>query len=325
MTAHARPSRWFVPARRTLRAAFLLLCLAVALPLAAQDHTERLRQARRQMSLQRLDRALREVEKVLRVEPQHVEALLLKGEIALRRADLDGALEAFTLASRLKPDDVELRILIGDLLIRRNDRLDEALAVYGQVLREDPANLRIMVSMGSIHERREQWQEAATLYRAALAVDPNLVRARSSLGAVLFKLGRYAEASDELQKATELSPRDLRSLVFAGLSQNHLGHYDDALARLKEAVEVDPHSANQLIGVREQASQFQTLAALFTKAHDEAPREAGRSYDLAVIQYYAQDYEAAWRNLVKAEKLRYPVPIEFKEVVYSRRKLRASP
>jgi tetratricopeptide (TPR) repeat protein len=311
--------------RGALRAAGLLLCLLTALPVSAQDQEERLRQARRQMSLQRLDRALREVEKVLRVEPQHVEAILLKGEIALRRADLDGALEAFIQASALRPEDVELRILIGDLLLRRNDRLDEALTVYGRVLRDDPANVRIMVSMGSIHERREQWQEAATLYRAALAVDPNFVRARSSLGAVLFKMGHFAEASDELGKATELSPRDLRSLVFAGLSQNHLGNYESALAQLKEAVEVDPHSANQLIGVKEQAAQFHVLAEMFRKAYDEAPREAGRSYDLAVIQYYAQDYEDAWRNLVKAEKLRYPVPIEFKEVVYSRRKLRAGP
>jgi tetratricopeptide (TPR) repeat protein len=322
MTAHARTSR--SPARRrTARAAaVILLSFLACAPLLGQDQTDRLRQARRQMALQRLDRALKEVEKVLREEPQHVDALLLKGEIALRRADLDGALAAWTEASRLRPEDVELRIMIGDLLLRRNDRLDDALAVYGRILQDDPGNVRIMVSMGSIHERREQWQEAATLYRAALAVDPNYVRARSSLGAVLFKIGQYAEASQELQKATELSPRDLRSLVFAGLSQNHLGHYENALARLKEAVEVDPHSANQLIGVKEQLPQFTLLVALFTKAYEAAPREAGRSYDLAVIQYYAQDYESAWKNLVRAEKLRFPVPIEFKEVVYARRRLR---
>jgi len=307
----------------TRGAAALFLCLLICVPLLGQDQSDRLRQARRQMSLQRLDRALKEVERVLRIEPQNVEALQLKGEIALRRADLDGALSAWTEASRLHPEDVELRIMIGDLLLRRNDRLDDALAVYGRILQDDPGNVRIMVSMGSIHERRGQWQEAATLYRAALAVDPNYVRARSSLGAVLFKVGQYAEASQELQKATELSPRDLRSLVFAGLSQNHLGHYENALARLKEAVEVDPHSANQLIGVKEQLPQFTLLVALFTKAYEEAPREAGRSYDLAVIQYYAQDYEAAWRNLVRAEKLRFPVPIEFKEVVYARRRLRS--
>jgi tetratricopeptide (TPR) repeat protein len=302
----------------------MVLCLLAATLAQAQDFEQRLREARRQMSLQRLDRALREVQKVLDVDPRQPEALVLKGEIALRRGDLDGALETWTEASRVAPDNVDLRIMIGDLLLRRQDRLDEALAVYRSILDTDPTNVRIMVSMGSIHERREQWHEAAALYRSALAVDPNYVRARSSLGAVLFKLGHYEEAGQELRKAIELSPRDLRSLVFAGLAQNHLGRYDSALSQLKEAVIVDPHSANQLIGVKEQLPQFLLLAERYQKELEGAPREAGRFYDLAVIHYYAQDYESSWRELNRAEKLRYPVPIEFKEVIYSRRKLRGA-
>src|SRR5262249_3246253 len=155
------------------------------------------------------------------------------------------------------------------------------------------------------------------------AMDPNLVRARSSLGAVLFKIGNFEDASRELRKAIELSPRDLRSHVFLGLSQNHLGHYDNALAELKEALQIDPHAANQLIGVPEQQSQFLHLIELFTKPYEENPREAGRSYDLAVIYFYAHDYESAWKFLIKAEQLRYPIPIEMKEVVWSRSRLRS--
>ncbi|MGH9867507.1 MAG: tetratricopeptide repeat protein [Candidatus Polarisedimenticolia bacterium] len=302
----------------------MFLCLIPAWPSYSQDVEERLREARRQMSMQRLDKAMREVDKVLEADPGQIDALLLKGEIALRLGDLDAALASWTDASRLQPGNVDLMMMIGDLLIRKPDRLDDALAVFGRILEGDPANVRIMVSKGSIHERRGQWQEAAALYRSALAVDPNYVRARSNLGAVLFKMGRYEEAGVELQKAIELSPHDLRSLVFSGLAQNHLGRYESALTQLKEAVRVDPHSANHLIGVKEQHAQFLLLAEKFQKAWEAAPREAGRSYDLAVIHYYAQDYEAAWRELTRAEKLRYPVPIEFKEVVYSRRKLRAS-
>ena len=73
----------------------------------------------------------------------------------------------------------------------------------------------------------------------------------------------------------------------------------------------------------EQQPQFLRLIELFMKAYEENPREAGRSYDLAVVYFYAQDYESSWKFLIKAEQLRYPIPIEMKEVVWSRRRLRS--
>lgn len=301
--------------------AALLLCSSSNL--VAQNPSERLKAARDHMANQRLDRAEKEVRKILDADPSSVEAWKLSGEIRLRMADLDGALLALTEASRLEPDDAELLVSVGDLLLRRNDRLDDALSVFDRALVLEPGNPKVLVSKGSIHERREQWTEAAEAYRAAILIDPNLVRARSSLGAVLFKIGNFEEASQELRKAIELSPRDLRSHVFLGLSQNHLGRYDMAISELKEALLLDPHSANQLIGVREQQPQFLRLIDLFVAAYEANPREAGRSYDLAVIYFYAQNYDSAWKYLLKAEQLRYPIPIELKEVVWSKRRLRS--
>jgi cytochrome c-type biogenesis protein CcmH/NrfG len=289
----------------------------------AQDPAARLEVARVSIANQRLDKALREIQKVLESDPGNVEAWKLKGEVALRQADLDGALVCLTEASRLQPDNPELLVSVGDLLMRRNDRLDAALAIFERALKLDAGNPRILISKGSIHERRQQWEEAAESFRAALLLDPNLVRARSSLGAVLFKTGHYDEASRELRKAIELSPRDLRSHVFLGLSQNHLGNYETALDELKDALLIDPHSANQLIGVREQQPQFLRLIDLLAKAYEASPQEAGRSYDLAVTYFFAGDYDSAWKHLTRAEQLRYPIPMELKEVVWSKRRLRA--
>ncbi len=290
----------------------------VAAPLGGGDRIELVH---KQIAKQRYDRAIREIDRILEVDPTHLEAWILRGEVALMRADLQDALDSWRIASDLSPDDADLLIRIGDLLIRRDDDLDEALEVYTRALAIDPAQTRVLVSMGAIHERRQRWDHAAEAYRRALAIDPNLLRARSSLGAVLFKTGRFREAGAELRKAIELSPTDLRSRVFLGLSQNHLGQYEVALQELKEGVRIDPHSANQLIGMREQEVQFGHLIGIFTRAFEASPREAGRSFDLAVIHYYAHDYESAWKHLIRAEQLRYPIPMTFKEVVYSKRRL----
>ncbi len=302
----------------------LAALLALSPPASAQETEDPLAQARKQMKNLRYERAFKQVNRVLEEDPGNLEGWKLRAEISLRMANLEEALVSYERASAIVPEDRELLIHIGDLLRRYNNRLDEALETYRRALAQSPDDTGLMVDMGSIHERRHEWAEASAMYRAALALDPNLVRARSSLGAVLFKQGDYPGASENLRKAIELSPRDLRSKVFLGLSQNHLGNYDRALEEFKEALRIDPHSANQLIGVQEQRSQFMALVELFQRAYEEAPREAGRSYDLAVIHYYAHDYESAWEHLVRAEKLRYPIPIEFKEVIYSRRRLRSS-
>jgi len=309
--------------RRSLSAAACILVASSFLCLG-QDPGDPLAFARKQLGKLRFDRAMVEVDRVLETDPRNLQAWRLRGEIALAQGDLDEALDSWTIASQLAPDDPELLVRIGDLLTRKSDRLDDALTAYGKALTIDPANTRVMISVGSIHERRQQWAEAAASYEAALAVDPNLLRARSSLGAVKFKMGDYPGASAALTKAIELSPNDLRSRVFFGLSQNHLGHYDVAIRELKEAVLIDPHAANQLIGLRGQHEQFMHLIEVFTAPYEANPREAGRSYDLAVIHFFARNYEESWKFLMKAEQLRYPVPMTFKEVVYSKRRLQST-
>jgi len=302
----------------------LLLCVAACLlagSAAFAQQEDPLAFARKQFSKLRFDRALIEVDRILETDPGNLDAWRLRGEIALAQGDLDESLDSWVIASRLAPGDADLHARIGDLLIRKTDRLDEALDSFNKVLAIDPGNTRVMISIGSIHERRQQWDRAAAVYESALAIDPNLLRARSSLGAVQFKMGDYRAASASLLKAIELSPNDLRSRVFFGLSQNHMGHYDVAIRELKEAVQIDPHTANQLIGLRGQHEQFMHLIEVFTAPYEMNPREAGRSYDLAVIHFYAQQYEESWKFLTKAEQLRYPVPMTFKEVVYSKRRL----
>ncbi len=318
--AHGRPRS----ALAKLVGLGVILSLCLPCQIDAQGPEKQLELVRKQMRKLRHERALKGVSEVLAKDSGNLEAWLLKAEIHLRMSDHEAALQSYKEASKVAPGDPDVLIRLGDLLRRDSTRLNEAIGAYRAVLKFDPEHIAAMVSLGSLHERQEEWDLAEQMYRSALRIDPNHVRALSSLGAVQFKRGQYEEASSSLRKAIELSPRDLRSKVFLGLAQNHMGYYDRALEVFKEALQIDPHAANQLIGVREQQGQFLDLIPVFRNAYEEAPREAGRSYDLAVIYFYAEDYESAWTFLIRAENLRYPIPLQFKEVVYSRRRL-ASP
>jgi tetratricopeptide (TPR) repeat protein len=167
-------------------------------------------------------------------------------------------------------------------------------------------------------ERSGRLLEAEAAYRGALRLNPNLVRANAGLGAVLFKDGRLQEARRYLLRAIELRPRDLRSHIFLGMSLNHEGQLDLALHELRAAATIDPHAANAVSGVQDQGPRFEDLRGFYLAELEKAPRDASVWHNSAVLSYFLRDYATAWRHLVRAQQLDYPVDLGFKEVVYAR-------
>jgi len=292
--------------------------LAAQVGAETEDIEPRLRKARESLDAGRLDRADKEIVRVLAESPGSADAHRLLCEIRRVQGRRDEAVAACRSAADLAPSRADLRLELGDLLAQRDDGVDEALRSYRSAAEADPNNPRPHVSMGSLYERRGRLREAEAEYREALALNPNVVQANAGLGAVLFTTGRLAEARGYLSRAIELRPRDLRSHVFLGLSLNHEGQLDLALQELRAAATIDPHSANAAAGVQEQMPRFEHLRATFALQIESNPRDASLWHNVAVISYYLRDYESAWKHLVRAQQLGYPVDLGFKEVVYAR-------
>ncbi len=270
------------------------------------------------MTTGRLDRAEREILRALNAAPEQAEPHRLLCEFRRVQERWSDAVTACRRATEIAPERFDLYLELGDLLSERNESFDDAIRSYRRAVSLDPADPQAHVRAGGLYERRGRYYDAEAEYREALHLNPNLVRANAGLGSVLFMTDRLPEARRYLLRAIELRPRDMRSHIFLGMSLNHDGQLDLALQELRAAVTIDPHAANASAGVPEQRERFQNLRAYYLGLLAEDPRDASNWHNVAILSYFLRDYDMAWRHLVRAQQLDYPVDLGFKEVVYAR-------
>ncbi len=308
---------------RGLAAAASMWTAVSTVPAQDESVARWLERARESLASGRVDRAEREAGRALELGPDDPDVRRFLCELRQVQGRYEQAVQESRKAADLAPERADLVTALADLLTAREEGFPEAISAYMRVaalLPDDPAP---HTSVGSLLERSGRLLEAEASYREALRRNPNAVRAHAGLGAVLFATDRIDEARPYLLRAIELRPRDLRSHILLGLSLNHSGQLDLALQELRTAATIDPHAANSVSGVRDHTVRFEILRGHYSHLFAQDPRDATVCHNIAVLSYYVKDYETAWKNLVRAQQLDYPVDLGFKEVVYSRYKGRA--
>ena len=87
-----------------------------------------------------------------------------------------------------------------------DQRFDEALAMYAEVLAADPQHELARRERAKVLSWAKRYEESAAAFRALLAERPDDVEARIGLGKVLSWSGDYAAARREYERALEIAP-----------------------------------------------------------------------------------------------------------------------
>ena len=135
-----------------------------------------------------------------------------------------------------------------DLIKEANTRLlqgslADAMTLFGQVLREDPANFSSIQGMGIANAKMGNFGEALRLMGHAVAIRPDNARAHYNLGRVFGGLNRNNEAFASYTRAIVLKPdladaHNNRSGVLEALER-----YPEALASCERAITLRPFAA----------------------------------------------------------------------------------
>jgi predicted O-linked N-acetylglucosamine transferase (SPINDLY family) len=119
-------------------------------------------------------------------------------------------------------------------------RLDEAIAMYRQVLSEDAANVVAFSNLGAALQQQGRLEEAAGCYERALALAPDLVEALGNLGTVRKQQGKSTEAEASYRRALALRPGSAVVHCDLGVVLQEQGRLDEAIASYRRAIELDP-------------------------------------------------------------------------------------
>lgn len=116
----------------------------------------------------------------LRTQPDHADAVHLRGVAALQRGTLPRAIELLQHAVALQPGNALYLVHLGEAL-RQADDLEGALAALESAVARDPGSAAAWNNLGAACIDLGMAARAADCYRRALALKPENVTAHSNL------------------------------------------------------------------------------------------------------------------------------------------------
>ena len=130
------------------------------------------------------DEALPVLTEVLRREPENGAAYRYRAEIALAANRWEEALADLRLAARFDPKP-EIRLRLAEVLVRAK-KTDEAIALYRQILQEQPGNAQAQTALAALTLEAGAAGDAIAQLETLLKAEPNRADVRAKLAELLL-------------------------------------------------------------------------------------------------------------------------------------------
>ncbi len=167
-----------------------------------------------------------------------------KAENLLGKGQVDRAVRELNKVVEKEPGFSAAHNMLGTISYQKQDYA-QAESHFRKALEADPRAYAPLVNLGGALNSLERFEEAAEVNRRACRARPDDPLANSQLGVSYWALGREAEAIDSLQRAKQLDPGHF-SYPQLVLAQIFLSRRDFARTRqeLEEFLQLHPDSSN---------------------------------------------------------------------------------
>lgn len=215
---------------------------------------------------------------VLKLRPDHFDALHLLGVLRAQQGSPQEAVKLISHALERQPHSAEAHSNLGSALAALNRHV-EATASYDKALAIKPAHTDALYNRGSALAQLNRHEEAVASYDKALAIQPN-ASAFYNRGNALKALNRHEEAIASYDQALAIKPDHVDALYNRGNALAKLNRYEEAILSFDKALTLKPDHADAL------TNRGNALQAL--NRHEEALA----SYDKALT--LKPDYKYAF-------------------------------
>jgi tetratricopeptide (TPR) repeat protein len=197
--------------------------------------------ARLHLSAGRGDLALELVDHVLRREPKHGDALLLRGRALLARKDIATAETALTAVAASAPESVAVQIELGRVQFAKGDRAG-ARATFETVLRADSRNFDALTGLTRLDLLEKNGPQARARVEQALAQRPGDGQLLLLAAATYAELRDFSAAEATLRQAIERDPSNMQAYVALARLFNSQGRLPEATAEYAKVAASQPRS-----------------------------------------------------------------------------------
>lgn len=244
------------------------------------------------------DSAIERLQKVVRMDPEILDAWIMLGNEYFRKREHRLALEQYQRALQINPDYDLATVNLASAYRALGD-YDAAILGYERYLQKDPKNAWVRYQLGELYIDLNELDKAEHAFEQALADDTRVASARNALGVVAFKRGDLSKAEQQIRAALA-QKADVRLAHYnLALIAEKRGDAQTAIREYQAEIDGQPaayKAAFNLGKLYEQLGNAAAQEAAFKKSIEMNPRFAegylylaklfldqGRNFDEAVL------------------------------------------
>ena len=186
--------------------------------------------------------AERQCERILQVDPHHIDALHLLGLIALRESRHEEVERRLGAVLRLRPDFAEVHSNLG-VSLRAQGRLVEAEECFRRAVELKPDYLDAWNNLGNVRNEQRKFAEAIATYEAILRVHPDCAETHNYMGITRQEEGKLSDAVECHRRALRIKPGYVDAYRDLGVALRELGRLDEAADAYRQAIRLRPDFA----------------------------------------------------------------------------------
>jgi tetratricopeptide (TPR) repeat protein len=133
-------------------------------------------------------------------------------------------------------------VTLGNLGVALGNRgeVERGLALLRETQALYPADVRVLVAMGSLNENAGRLAEAREYYEKALRMDPRVKEAQVGMASVLVHTGHAGEALPYCDRAIQLDANLALAYNIMGMALSDIGQLDESLSAFRKVLELRP-------------------------------------------------------------------------------------
>ena len=185
---------------------------------------------------------------ILKIDPNHPDALHLLGLIAHQSDKNDLAADLITRAIDIDPDQALFHCNLGNVLTSSGD-LKRAIASYGKAVDLNPELVEANYNLGNALYQERKLDKAVFFLRKTVILNPDLPEAHNNLGIALHKSGRLDEAMECFEAALQQKPDSPDVYINFGRVLEEQNKPDQAIQQYKNALVRKPDYAEAYFNI----------------------------------------------------------------------------
>ncbi len=142
------------------------------------------------------------------------------------------------------PDNIEAVLLMGDTY-RKQEKLQNAMEEYKKVIKKDPDNQQAHLGLGHIYRKKGLIEDALREYKKA----PELSGSHNNSGAIYAGHGKIDEAIKEFHMAEKIDPSDDRTCINLGSAYYVKEDWKKSTVYYLKAIEKNSKNAEAYYGL----------------------------------------------------------------------------